>query len=614
MLQKTLNKLHKKYTINYKTFNMTTLALSTFLFLINFVFEAPFNVIVLGVATITALFIPMRNGISKLNKKCYFNMNFMVSLAVIYLFIVGEVYQSCCAAIINLLTNYVINFVFSSDIGIPELLEEISNHEYHCYINREDVTVKSDVINSGDMVEVTAGEYIPVDGIVKAGSGTLDNFSITGNNKIVTKYTNDVVMSGSLLLTGSLIVLADASVQNSSIGKTVNIITKTDKRTKNQKVTSIILNVISALIIVGILINILVSFLNSHNFDVFKYGIPLLFIASSLEVLYEAVSISFDVIVKKAAKLGIVISSKEFLEKTMSVKTVLFSTLGVLSSKLPQIVSIESTNGATEEDVIKYAAYSQCRCDTAISHTLCSHSKDKIRNYNIISFEPYGANGSKTVITGNHEIVTGSSLELEQLGIATGEVSDTSKLCVAVNKIYIGCIKFESEVKTDVRRCVENLKEMGVKEVVILSSQSEATVNDIMMKSGIDKFYPVNDQESFNEILKKYKKNSLLYSFGMDNFDSNGNISEVKYDGYNNFAEGDCITIVDDLSAPVNHLLLISNLKSLFIQNIALFVLLEIFVAAATLSHYANVWQVVLIIGAAKVLTKYLSNKNIGKI
>ena len=339
-----------------------------------------------------------------------------------------------------------------------------------------------------------------------------------------------------------------------------------------------------------------------------------MFIASSLEVLYEAINISYNTIINKASKLGIIISSKTFLESTLTVKNVLFSTLGVLSSKLPKIVSIEATNGATQDDVIKFAAYSQARRDTIMSKALLSYSKDKIRNYNIISSENYGINGAKTIITGNHLVITGSASELEQLGIATGEESNSSTLCVAVNKTYIGCIKFESEVKTDVRRCVDNLKDAGIKEVVIISSQSEATVNDIMIKSGIDKYYPVNDQEGFEEILKKYRKNSVLYSFGMDEFNSNGNISEIKYDGYANFEDGDCITLVDDLSAPVNHLSLISNLKSLFIQNIAIFILMELFVAAATISHYSNVWQIVLIIGGTRCLMKYLSGKNQNKI
>ncbi len=187
-------------------------------------------------------------------------------------------------------------------------------------------------------------------------------------------------------------------------------------------------------------------------------------------------------------------------------------------------------------------------------------------------------------------------------------------MCVAINQIYVGYIKFETEVKTDVRKCVEDLKSLGVKEVVILSSQSESTITDIMTKSGIDKFYSVSDQESFMDIIKKYKKSSILYRFGMDNFSSEGLVSEIKYDGYNNYKEGDCITLAEDLSAPVNHLLLISNLKNLLLQNISIFVLLEIFVAAAAIGHYTQIWQVIVLTGVAKFLMKFYSVKNIDKV
>lgn len=607
-------KFTKKYTVNLKSLTMSSLVFSTFLFMLNFFFEKPGNIIVLVISCAVALAMTVKNGLKKLKDKNIFNLNLMISAAIIFLFCIGEYYQATCGAILNLLSDYIVKFIIKKPYGTENIYNDILKHEYHCYINREDMIVNSERIGPGDIVEIRTGELIPVDGVITAGSGTVDDFRITGNDDIITKHTNDRVLAGATLITGNIIVTANESVKLSSLGRSVEILKNSDKQTKKQTATMITLDILSAVVIVVFLISMLSTFLATNNFDILKFGIPLMIISSSFELFYDAINISYLSIINKAMRLGIIISSKEFLEKTFKIKTVLFSTIGVLSEKSPKIVSVFCANGIKADDLITYAAYSQHRNSSNIAETLNSCVKAKVRAYNIVSSSKLGKNGAITTITGNYEITTGTADDLMSVNIFTGEKSDDSILCVALNKAYIGYIKFESEVKTDVRSCVDDLKSLGVKEVVILSSQSESTTKDIMIKSGIDKYYNVSSQHDFTEILKKYKRHSVLYSFRMNNFDSENTINEIKFDGYNNFKDGDCITLAEDLSTPVNHLLLISNLKNLFIQNFSIFVLVEIFVAAASISHYDNVWQVILLIGIGKILMTFYSNKNIGKL
>ena len=50
-----------------------------------------------------------------------------------------------------------------------------------------------DEIENGAMLELYSGEIIPVDGIVKAGTGTVNTANITGESKIVSVTKKDKV-------------------------------------------------------------------------------------------------------------------------------------------------------------------------------------------------------------------------------------------------------------------------------------------------------------------------------------------------------------------------------------------------------------------------------------
>ncbi len=363
----TLN-LPNKYKINFKSLCFFTIILSAVLFLFNFVFEKPGNVIVLAISSLIALIMPTYSAIQKINNKNFFNLNFMISLACVFLFCVGEFHQSFWSAFFNLIFYYIFNYTIVSQTNTSQLISIIQKKEYHCYINREDVIVGSSKIGQGDMVEISSGEYIPVDGIISAGSGTIDDYYITGNDKIITKFTGESVFAGSTLLTGNIIVLADASLAESSLSKTDKVIDNAcSTSTKRERITNIVFNVLSVVIIVALLILTLISFIKTNNFNILKYGIALMLISSSLDVLYDAINISFCSIIQKAARLGIIISRKSFLEKTLNVKTVLFSTFGVLSSKLPKIVKIENIPQISKDDLVKYAAYSQYKLGNELS-------------------------------------------------------------------------------------------------------------------------------------------------------------------------------------------------------------------------------------------------------
>ncbi len=80
-----------------------------------------------------------------------------------------------------------------------------------------------DEIRVGDRVAISAGDRIPVDGVVVSGESDLDMSIVNGESAPVSVRPGSEVQAGTLSLTGSLTVRATATAQNSFLSEIIHL-------------------------------------------------------------------------------------------------------------------------------------------------------------------------------------------------------------------------------------------------------------------------------------------------------------------------------------------------------------------------------------------------------
>ncbi len=80
----------------------------------------------------------------------------------------------------------------------------------------------------GDVVVVRAGESIPVDGIVVAGAGGVDQSMVTGESVVAETTLGDKVFAPTLLLTGTLEIRVERSGQETLAGEIAQVLDRMD--------------------------------------------------------------------------------------------------------------------------------------------------------------------------------------------------------------------------------------------------------------------------------------------------------------------------------------------------------------------------------------------------
>lgn len=79
----------------------------------------------------------------------------------------------------------------------------------------DEETVQLDDLSGGDRILVRSGERVPVDGTIVDGNATADESVITGESLPVPKTTGDVVVGGSIVVDGALVVSVDDGATSS---------------------------------------------------------------------------------------------------------------------------------------------------------------------------------------------------------------------------------------------------------------------------------------------------------------------------------------------------------------------------------------------------------------
>ena len=76
----------------------------------------------------------------------------------------------------------------------------------------------------GDILFISSGQKIALDGIVVEGSALLDAQAITGESKSVEVGVNDEVLSGSIVIDGAIKLKVTKSYENSMAAKILEVV------------------------------------------------------------------------------------------------------------------------------------------------------------------------------------------------------------------------------------------------------------------------------------------------------------------------------------------------------------------------------------------------------
>lgn len=343
--------------------------------------------------------------------------------------------------------------------------------------NLEDVSVEE--INVGDELVVKPGELVPVDGLVKTGTSTVDESSLTGESKPIEKNPGDELMSGSVNGDGSLKMVAEKTVADSQYQTIVNLVKESAARPAHfvrlADRYAVLPFTLVAYLIAG------VAWFVSKSPTRFA---EVLVVASPCPLILSA-PIALVAGMGRSSRHGVVIKSGTMVEKLASAKTIAFDKTGTITQGQLSVDQVQPINAEiTAAELVGLAASVEQESSHILARSIVAYArKQDVPLKNITDLAEVSGAGVKAFVDGA-EIRVGKKNFVTQESQATEKIDKTT-IHISRNGTYLGRITFTDTVRPEAKETMEKLHQLHLQRILMLTGDQESVAETIAAEVGI---------------------------------------------------------------------------------------------------------------------------------
>jgi len=357
-------------------------------------------------------------------------------------------------------------------------------------------------IGVGDIIVMSAGQTVPVDGQITEGAATIDQHVLTGEAQPVEKTVGDEVFANTLILTGKLYVRVEQTGNDTAAAQIGNILSSmTSQRLEHearseQLADRLTIPVLAAsgLAMVTIGPAGAAAIMNSG------FG-STLFFSGPLSMLSH---------LNLASHHGILVKDGRSLEKLHSVDTVVFDKTGTLTLEQPEVSNIHCCADWQEAEVLTFAALAEHRQTHPVAKAILAAAEWHGLEMTTPDDAAYTVGFGVQVTHQGNTIQVGSQRFIQQAGVeipaaleeikVNCQTSGNSLIFVAVNGQLAGALELQAQLRPDTLELVNKLHQRGLK-LCILSGDHRQPTEHLAQRLGID--------DVFAEVLPEGKADKI---------------------------------------------------------------------------------------------------------
>lgn len=355
-------------------------------------------------------------------------------------------------------------------------------------------TIEVDKVQSGDRLIVKSGEIVPVDGNAQENC-YLDQSALTGEPLPVLLNKLDSVISGTLNAGNNFEMIASGNIYQSTYSGIVTMV----RNSRAQSSPNIRLANKWAIRFVPLTIFIATAaWLLTGDLT---RAVAVLVVATPCPLIL-AVPIALVAGMSRATKSGAVIKGGAILEKLSRAEVVLLDKTGTVTHGGPVITEILALPGLTTDYVLQIAASLDQYSPHVVAKSLVAEAKR--REIKLLSASEVIEDHGKEV----SGMVAGKKV---RVGAAPEVMPNWAKLrqplivALHVDEELIAVFGLEDPIRSDSRKTVDELHNLGVKEVVMVTGDKEDTARAVASELGINRVIANSKPETKLNTVHEYR-------------------------------------------------------------------------------------------------------------
>lgn len=486
--------------------------LSIILFVLSYVFPK-YKLIFLVLSYIIVSYELYINAIKEILEGEIFNENILMIIATIGAFVIKSYSEAVIVVLLFQIGEYLSDLAVDNSkkkiVSLIDLKSDFVNLKKDNEIKKVDI--KEVEIN--DIFVVKPGEKVPLDGIIIDGVSSVDTSSLTGEAVLKTVKKNDSVLSGYINKDSILTVKSTSIYETSTAYKIIDLIENSnDKKGKTEKFITKFSKIYTPIIVVvAFLLVIIPVLIFKQDFNTWLYKSLIFLVTSCPCALVISIPLSYFCGIGKSSHNGILIKGSNILDKLVNVQNIAFDKTGTITEGVFEVTKIES-NTLSKDDLLTLAAKAESFSNHPIARAIVKSYNKKIDNKDIKNYKEISGSGircrinNKSILIGTAKFMKENNIPIEEKEVI-GSVS-----YIAIDKKLEGYIVVSDKIKNNAKKTLASLKEMGIKNLVMLSGDNTKSVKLISESIDMDNYFaellPI---DKVNKVKKLRKEGTTLF-------------------------------------------------------------------------------------------------------
>ncbi len=424
-----------------------------------------------------------------------FNENFLMGIASIGAFAVGEYTEGCAVMFLFTIGEFLQSLaVQKSRKSIKDMLE-LKPQEVTVLRDDAETVMSPDDVEIGDIMIIKPGEKLDIDGKIIEGCAELDMKALTGESIPVSKSAGDEVLAGSVNIDGALKVEATKRYKDSTVSKILDMLEDAeDKKSNAEHFITRFARIYTPIVCLIALLIILVPpiFFGGEWKEWVYRGLSALVVSCPC-ALVISIPLSFFGGIGACSKEGILIKGSNYLEALAKVDTGVFDKTGTITSGKFEYVNCECYHCHCSDNQHRELLKIIAACERYSTHPLAKSISLAFSHYadecDVRDAKNYAGMGVSAVVDGTKYYVGNEKL-MQKIGVDFKETEciGTAVYCASETE-FKGDIVFADIIKQDSKEALAQLHKQGITHTVMLTGDKEPIAKDIAAKAGIDTVY-----------------------------------------------------------------------------------------------------------------------------
>jgi Cu2+-exporting ATPase len=358
-------------------------------------------------------------------------------------------------------------------------------------------TIPTGELLPGDRVLVRSGARVPADGRIIDGEAELDESMITGESRPVAKGPGDRVVAGTVSTDSSLRVEVDAVGENTALAGIQRLVADAQASSSRAQVLADRFAALLFYVATGAAIITFISWAVVGDMKQAIESTVTVLVIACPHALGLAIPLVIALSTAIAARNGILVKDRLALERMRTVDAVLFDKTGTLTKGNHAVTGI-TTVDRNEGSLIALAASVESESEHPLARAIIARAQSFGDVPKATEIRSITGRGVEATINGIVYAVGGPVLLRErhldvplQLMSAIDEWTErgASVLYLVETDRIIGAFGLEDEIRPEASAIVDELHNLGIKKVVMITGDARHVADAVAKQIGIDEVF-----------------------------------------------------------------------------------------------------------------------------